>query len=166
MAQKFSDFSASSLSTNVILVGYDSVLNANVQIPKSALDALYAPKGYALAGNLNGSTVGLGVTTYFGFGVGTINGIEIQRRTAVPAGTVFGAYVRTVGVMTGSTVVTVMKNGVATAMTFTIAAGSAAALYGTSANTFTVADGDELSLRVAQSTAASIGFQNYNIFIK
>jgi hypothetical protein len=59
-----------------------------------------------------------------------------------------------------------MKNGVATSMTFTIAATSAGALYSTTSNTFTVADGDELSIRIVQSTAISIGITSYGFHIK
>lgn len=127
--------------------------------------SLPTSNGYVLAGNLNGGTVGLGVTTYIGFSVGSTNTIENQRRTVVSAGTVSGVYLRTVGTMTGSMAVTVMKNGVATSMTFTIAAGSAAGLYSTTSNTFTVVDGDELSIRIVQSTATSIGIVNYNIIV-
>jgi hypothetical protein len=59
-----------------------------------------------------------------------------------------------------------MKNGVATAMAFTIAATSAGALYSTTLNTFTVADGDELSIRIVQSTATSTGITSYGFLIK
>ena len=68
--------------------------------------------------------------------------------------------------MTGSMAITLMKNGVATAMAFTIAATSAGALYSTTSNTFTVADGDELSIRIVQSTATSTGITSYGFLIK
>ena len=51
----------------------------------------------------------------------------------VVAGTVSRLFLRTAGVMTGSMAITLMKNGVATAMTFTIAATSAGALYSANA---------------------------------
>ena len=68
--------------------------------------------------------------------------------------------------MTGSMAITLMKNGVATAMTFTIPVSSAGALYSTTANTFTVADGDELSIRIVQSTSASSGILSFGFHIK
>jgi len=128
--------------------------------------AAWNAKGYMLAGNANGAKVGLGVTTYFGFGAGTSSTNETQRRTVVSAGTVSGVYLRTNASMTGSMVVTVMKNGSATSMTFTISAGSAAGLYSTTSNSFSVADGDEVSIRIAQSTATSAAFYGYSIMVK
>jgi hypothetical protein len=98
--------------------------------------------------------------------VGTINGVETQRRTAVSAGTVSGMYLRINATMTGTMVVTAMKNGSATSMTFTIAAGSAAGLYSTTSNTFSVADGDEVSIRIVQSTATSSAIYQYSLMIK
>lgn len=122
-------------------------------------------KGYAMAGNLNAGTVAVG-TTYTGISIGTTNTSESTRRVAVSAGTVTYFYLRTAGVMTGSLAVTLMKNGVAAAMTFTIAAASAANIYTTTANQFTVADGDELSIRLVQTTATSIGLLSYGFIIK
>jgi hypothetical protein len=68
--------------------------------------------------------------------------------------------------MTGSMAITLMKNGVATAMTFTIPAASAGGLYSTTSNTFTVVDGDELSIRIVQSTAISSGVAAFGFHIK
>lgn len=131
----------------------------------SSIQTQLNAKGYAMGGNLNGGTISLG-TTYIGIGIGTTNTFEITRRTSVVAGTVSRLFLRTSGVMTGSMAITLMKNGVATAMTFTIAATSAGALYSTTSNTFTVADGDELSIRIVQSTAISIGVTSYGFHIK
>ena len=151
--------------TAVGLSNVDNTSDASKPISTATQTALNA-KGYVLAGNLNGGTIGVGVTTYVGFGVGTINGVETQRRTAVSAGTVSGMYLRINATMTGTMVVTAMKNGSATAMTFTIAAGSAAGLYSTTSNTFSVADGDEVSIRIVQSTATSSAIYQYSLMIK
>jgi hypothetical protein len=118
-----------------------------------------------MGGSLNGLPVAI-TTTYIGIGTGTTNTNETARRTCVVAGTVSRLFLRTSGVMTGSMAITLMKNGVATAMTFTIAATSAGALYSTTANTFTVADGDELSIRIVQSTAISSGVASFGFHIK
>jgi hypothetical protein len=131
----------------------------------SSIQTQLNAKGYAMGGNLNGLTIAV-TTTYIGIGTGTTTTNETARRTSVVAGTVSRLFLRTSGVMTGSMAITLMKNGVATAMTFTIAATSAGALYSTTANTFTVADGDELSIRIVQSTATSSGVASFGFHIK
>jgi hypothetical protein len=131
----------------------------------SSIQTQLNAKGYAMGGNLNGLTIAV-TTTYIGIGTGTTTTNETARRTSVVAGTVSRLFLRTSGIMTGSMAITLMKNGVATAMTFTIAATSAGALYSTTANTFTVADGDELSIRIVQSTATSSGVASFGFHIK
>jgi len=131
----------------------------------SSIQTQLNAKGYAMGGNLNGTGVSVG-TTYIGIGAGTANTSETTRRTCVLSGTVSRLFLRTSGVMTGSMAITLMKNGVATAMTFTIPVSSAGALYSTTANTFTVADGDELSIRIVQSTSASSGILSFGFHIK
>ena len=131
----------------------------------SSIQTQLNAKGYAMGGNLNGSAIAI-TTTYIGIGTGTTSTTETARRTSVVAGTVSRLFLRTSGIMTGSMAITLMKNGVATAMTFTIAATSAGALYSTTANTFTVADGDELSIRIVQSTAISSGVASFGFHIK
>ena len=131
----------------------------------SSIQTQLNAKGYAMGGNLNGGIIAIS-TTYLGIGVGNASTSETTRRTCVVAGTVSRLFLRTAGVMTGSMAITLMKNGVATAMTFTIAATSAGALYSTTSNTFTVVDGDELSIRIVQSTANSIGVTSYGFLIK
>jgi hypothetical protein len=131
----------------------------------SSIQTQLNAKGYAMGGNLNGSAIAIG-TTYIGIGTGTTSTTETARRTSVVAGTVSRLFLRTSGVMTGSMAITLMKNGVATAMTFTIAATSAGALYSTTSNTFTVVDGDELSIRIVQSTATSSGVAAFGFHIK
>jgi hypothetical protein len=109
---------------------------------------------YAMAGSLNGSSIPVS-TSFLGIGVSSRDLLETNRSVAVAAGTVTYIYLTTGGVMTGSMAVTLMKNGVATAMTFTIPAGSAAGTYSTTLNQQSVIDGDDLSLRTVQSTATS-----------
>jgi hypothetical protein len=131
----------------------------------SSIQTQLNAKGYAMSGNLNGTAIAVS-TTYIGIGTGTTNTTETARRTSVLAGTVSRLFLRTAGVMTGTMAITLMKNGVATAMTFTIAATSAGALYSTTSNTFTVVDGDELSIRIVQSTATSSGVLSFGFHIK
>ena len=131
----------------------------------SSIQTQLNAKGYAMGGNLNGSAIAVS-TTYIGIGTGTTSTTETARRTCVVSGTVSRLFLRTSGVMTGSMDITLMKNGVATAMTFTIAATSAGGLYSTTSNTFTVVDGDELSIRIKQSTATSSGVAAFGFHIK
>jgi hypothetical protein len=119
----------------------------------------------AMAGNLSGATVAVS-TVYLGIGAITANSIENNRSVSVGAGTVIFLYLKTSGTMTGSMAVTLMKNGVATAMTFTIPLGSTAAKYSTNTNQVTTVLGDELSLRVVQSTATSSGVLSFGFIMQ
>jgi len=156
---------ATGTTTPVITLNVPTASAANRGALSAADWTTFNAKGYAMASNLNGGIIAIS-TTYLGIGVGNASTTETARRTCVTAGTVSRLFLRTSGVMTGSMAITLMKNGVATAMTFTIAATSAGALYSTTSNTFTVADGDELSIRIVQSTANSIGVTSYGFLIK
>jgi hypothetical protein len=66
----------------------------------------------------------------------------------------------------GSLVFTVMKNGVATTLVVTIAAGSAAGWYSDTTNSVTVAAGDKISVQVvnnATSGSGNIGSFQYEL---
>jgi hypothetical protein len=156
---------ATGTTTPVITLNVPTASSANRGALSAADWTTFNTKGCAMAGNLNGGTIAIG-TTYIGISVGTTNTTEAARRAAVVGGTVTYLYLRTSGIMTGSMAVTLMKNGVATAMTFTIAAAAAANIYTTTANQFTVVDGDELSIRIVQTTAISIGITSYGFIIK
>ena len=131
----------------------------------SSIQTQLNAKGYAMGGILGGSAIAVG-TAYLGISASTSNVNETTRRMCVVAGTVSRLFLRTAGVMTGTMAITLMKNGVATAMTFTIATTSAGALYSTTSNTFTVVDGDELSIRIVQSTSTSTGIFSFGFHIK
>jgi len=118
-----------------------------------------------MAGNLNGTTIAVG-TVFLGIGSSTSNATESNRSITVGSGKVIYMHLKTSGIMTGSMVVTLMKNGVATTMTFTIATSSAAARYSTNTNQVTTVLGDELSLRVVQSTATSCGVLSFGFVIQ
>jgi hypothetical protein len=120
----------------------------------------------AMASNLNGTTISVGRSVFLGIGSSTADNTESNRSVAVGSGKVVFVYLRTAGVMTGSMVVTLMRQGIATAMTFTIAAGSAAARYGVTTNQITTSFGEELSLRVVQSTATSSGVLSFGFIIQ
>jgi hypothetical protein len=110
-----------------------------------------------------GSTTALaaGVTRY-----GNVAGstAEAQQRTPVAAAcTINNVYVRTTGTMpaNSSLAVTIFKNGSATAVTLTIAAGSVAGTYSDTSNNATFAAGDGWNIEYknvgSASAAASSG---------
>jgi hypothetical protein len=119
---------------------------------------------YAMGGLLGGSSIAVG-TVFLGIGLSTSSATEALRSVAVATGIVTFLYLRIAGIMTGSMAVTLMKNGVATSMTFTIPAGSAAGRYTTITNQQSVVDGDKVSLRIVQSTATSSGIYGFGFII-
>jgi hypothetical protein len=156
---------ATGTTTPVITLNVPTASATNRGVLSSANWTTFNTKGCSMGGNLNGTTITV-TTTYLGIGATSSNTTETNRRTSVIGGTVTYLYLRTAGTMTGTMVVTLMKNGVATTMTFTIATSSAANVYSTTANQVSVADADELSLRVVQTTATSIGVQAFGFIIK
>jgi len=123
---------------------------------------------YSAASNI-GKTIlgGSGAITSLGSGLtyfASIIGIYI----ATGSDALTRTYLRSAGQMTyasvffstaftGSCVCTLMVSGAATAMTFTIAAGSAAGVYptmGTSLTSVSIADTDYVSFRMVQSSGA------------
>jgi hypothetical protein len=119
---------------------------------------------YAMAGNLNGAAPIVG-TFFIGIASTTPNATESNRSVAVAAGTVTYIYYRISATMTGDVAVTLMKNGVATAMTFSIIAGQAAGTYSTNLNQQSVIDGDDLSLRIVQSKGTSAPVFDFGFII-
>lgn len=108
-------------------------------------------------GNLLAATVGISSTNYFGPGDSATTTTETNARNAIPyAATIKNFYLRTSTAQpaTGSLVFTILKNGSATAVTFTIAAGGAAALFSDTTHSFSVAAGDEISISVLNNGLA------------
>jgi hypothetical protein len=120
--------------------------------------------GYAMAGNLNGAAPIIG-TFFIGISSSTPNATESNRSVAVAAGTVKYIYYSISALMKGDVAVTLMKNGVATAMTFTILANQAAGTYSTNLNQQSVVDGDDLSLRIVQTRATSSPVYDFGFII-
>ncbi len=122
-----------------------------------------------IGGNLLAATVALSATNYFGFGCTTTTTTETNARTVVPyAAIVRNLYLRTSSAQpaTGALTFTVLKNGSATTVTFTVAAGAAAALFSDTSNSFTVAAGDEISIQVANAgLAISAAIQGWSLEI-
>lgn len=100
-------------------------------------------------------------TTYFApFTGATFDGAVNEGRAEIKcrfAGTVQKVLIRTNGTQpgTGSLVMTVRKNGAATALVKTIAAGDLAGLFANSTNTFTVVDGDRITFEFTNNAPAN-----------
>lgn len=112
--------------------------------------------------NWNASTVGAGLTRFMSAysGIADSAGTTASQRESivVTAGTISRLYIRTFTQQpaSGSIVFTFMLNNAATAMTITIAAGSAAGVFNDLTNTVTVAAGDAICVRaVNNATGAS-----------
>lgn len=132
----------------------------------------WSPKGYDLTSQTaNGVTVGSGATVYAApFFGGSFNATEGNRQLTIKvAGTVGNLYVRTNSAQSGlgSLVITVRKNGADTAVTLTIAAGSAAATFSDVANTVAFAAGDLIGFKVVNNAAAtSANIMEVGVFVK
>lgn len=103
------------------------------------------------------AVVGISTTTYMIFGV-TSFGTETTRSGVIPhALTLSNLHVRTTTAQnaSGAIVITLRKNGVATALTITIAAGSAAGIFSDTTHSVTFAAGDTLSLEFANAATTN-----------
>jgi hypothetical protein len=107
---------------------------------------------------LFGNTVGLSSTRFFSIGGGTgsttESAIEIKIITACTF-TGLGIRTSTAQSGTGSLVVTLRKNGANTAITFTIAAGSAAGYFSDISNSVSFAAGDTICIACVNNATAT-----------
>jgi hypothetical protein len=127
---------------------------------------IFNAKSYVMTGNLLGTKIPVG-TAFIGIGATQRFAVEDQSSGVVAVGNVKYIYLRIMkGAMTGSMVVTLMKNGVATAMTFSIPVSSPVGTYSTAANQVDVETGDLLSLRITQTTAESCEVFAFGFIIK
>jgi hypothetical protein len=102
-----------------------------------------------------------GAVRYYGFSDNVAATTETSRRTVITKDTIFkGFFLRTSGTQpaSGSHIITVLKNGVATGITITIPAGSGTGVFSETLNTISTVSGDELSLEAINnaSTTSSI----------
>ena len=102
-----------------------------------------------------------GAVRYYGFSDNIAATTETSRRIVITKNTIFkGFYLRTSGTqpVTGSHIITVLKNGVATGITITIPAGSGTGVFSETVNTISTVAGDELSLEAINNalTTSSI----------
>lgn len=114
-----------------------------------------------LNGQPNTANTGLsGALRYFGFSNNAVSTIESLRRTFLPnACTLKNFYIRTNSTQpaSGSHVLTILKNGVATSIVVTIAAGSAAGVFSDTTNSVSFAAGDEVSIQAVNNATGNSG---------
>lgn len=106
----------------------------------------------------NGNTVTASSTLYGQFFFASSLSVESARQNVMPfACTIKNLYVRTSTAQsgTGNMVITIRKNGAATALTLTIAAGAAAGTFTDLVNSFTVVAGDLLSIELVNNATAT-----------
>lgn len=153
----------------------DALIVAGTNITKSYNDA-----GNALTINASyktsimgqpATTVGASTTTYAPImGQATFNATEANRQIIMPFdGTASNLYVRITGAQsaTGSMVVTVRKNGVATSLTCTIAAGSGTGTFSDTSNSFSFVAGDRITVQfVNNATATSTSIPCFSFMIQ
>ena len=99
-----------------------------------------------------------GATRYFTFSGVAVATSEITRRIIICNSLTlknFYIYTSTAQPATGSHVFTVLKNGVATGITITIAAGSAAGLFSDTTNSESFAQGDAISIQAVNNATTN-----------
>lgn len=114
-----------------------------------------------------GSVIAAGATNYANIGIAVT---LTENNTKLPfcmAGTLigFGVQLGSAQPASGSLVVTLRKNGASTALTFTIAAGSAAGDYSDLVNTDTFTATDDYNIMIVNNAAANSGRVNGVTFI-
>ena len=131
--------------------------------------ANYTPTKIPLGTSINGTTVNASTTTYHSInaGITTAFSTEINRSFLfATSGTLGNLYISTSGTQsaTGSMVCTLRKNGVATGIKVTIAAGATATQYSDLTHTVSISPGDTVSLQfVNNATAASLAVYGVSI---
>jgi hypothetical protein len=99
-----------------------------------------------------------GALRYIGFSDNQFTTTETSRRVFVPkACTLKNFYLRTSGTQpaSGNHVLTILKNGVSTAITITVPSGSAAGIFSDIINQEAFAQGDEISIQAVNNASAT-----------
>jgi hypothetical protein len=158
------------VATNAVTsteLGYLSGVTSAIQ---TQLNSKVSSGGGTSFQTIVGSATGLAATTTrYGNVAGTT--AESQNRLPISVPCIMSdLYVRTTATMNASAslAVTIFKNGVATAVTLTIAGGSAAGTYSNTANSVTFAAGDGFNMEyknVGSAAAAASSGTGYKITI-
>jgi hypothetical protein len=146
-----------STNTNVVPTTRNITINGTTQ----NLSADRTFSAVLLTGLVNVANVGtLGAIRYFSFS-GLASAVsEITRRIIICNNMTlknFYIYTSTAQPATGSHVVTILKNGVATGIVVTIPSGSAAGLFSDTTNSESFAQGDAISIQAVNNAAINSG---------
>lgn len=136
-------------------VGYLSGVTSNIQTQLNSKVSSGGGASFVLI-SVSATGLGAGVTRYYWNGGAGGTTVETQLRTLMPdACTCSRLYIRTTTIQpaTGSQVITLLKNGVATSLSITIAAGSAAGTFTDLSNTATFTAGDGYAVAVTNNAA-------------
>lgn len=160
----FPDVSGNMVTTGDTGTVTDAMLAGSISDGKISSAATWSAKGYDLSAQCaNGITLTNGVTNYVApFFGNSSNATETNRQLSIKVTTTCSRlYIRTSTSQpaSGSLVVTVRKNAADTAITLTIAAGTAAGTFTDLVNTVGFTAGDLLSIKIvnnATTTSATI----------
>ena len=150
------------VATNAVTsteLGYLSGVTSAIQ---SQLNTKIGVSKSVLFGNFGSGTVGTATTLYGGF-VKAISfytaAQAFQARTVIPIASVGKNFTVNIGAQpaSGSAVFTIRVNGVDSAYTLTIAAGSATGSYQNTASSLTLVAGDYIDIKIQNNASASTG---------
>lgn len=145
----------STSATTSTELGYLSGVTSNIQTQLNSKVSSGGGASFVLI-SVSATGLGAGVTRYYWNGGAGGTTVETQLRTLMPdACTCSRLYIRTTSIQpaTGSQVITLLKNGVATSLSITIAAGSAAGTFTDLSNTATFTAGDGYAVAVTNNAA-------------
>lgn len=139
-------------------IGYVSGVTSAIQ---TQLNSKLSVAQSILSGNLLGTTVAAGATTYgcFFIGAPVAFASEFQRRNLMPiAGTLKNFYVNNGNQpATGSLVYTIRKSGVDSAFVITVAAGSLSGVFSNTTSTLSVVAGDFIGIKITNNASTASG---------
>jgi len=139
-------------------LGYVSGVTSAIQ---TQLNSKLSVAQSILSGNLLGTTVAAGATTYGCFFIGAPVAFvsEFQRRNLMPiAGTLKNFYVNNGNQpATGSLVYTIRKSGVDSAFVITVAAGSLSGVFSNTTTTLSVVAGDFIGIKITNNASTGSG---------
>jgi hypothetical protein len=140
-------------------MSYLSGVTSSIQ---TQINSKIAVSKSVLFGNFGAGSVGAGATLYAGFVKATAlysAAQAFQARTVVPIACVGKNLTVNIGAQpaSGSAVLTIRVNGVDSAYTLTIAAGSATGSYQNTSSSLTLVAGDYIDIKIQNNAASSTG---------
>jgi hypothetical protein len=152
---------------HVVTNNYNYITQIGVAyIDFNTSNSIPAYNGYAMAGNLNGTSIAVG-TSYLGVGSSTV-GSTIESRSFqvnTPQKKLMRGTIRTAGIMTGSMSIRVIEETNPLGTEFILPSGTAAGNYQFAYIIFLISSTPNLSLRITQSAATSCGINGFSFIL-